>query len=88
MAVSRSEQSEGGRRPSFADRDEVLEALTRLIAEAWESFEQPRPEEPALRDDVRARLSEGLPDRASDPQEVLADAAEVLDESVSPARPL
>jgi aromatic-L-amino-acid decarboxylase len=84
----RAETSEGGRRPSFADRDEVLEALTSLIAEAWESFEQPRPEEPALRDDVRARLSESLPDRASDPQEVLADAAQVLDESVSPARPL
>jgi aromatic-L-amino-acid decarboxylase len=78
----------GERRPALADREAVLEALTRLIAEAWESFESPRPEEPALRDDVRARLSEGLPADPSDPREVLADAAEVLDESVSPARPL
>jgi aromatic-L-amino-acid/L-tryptophan decarboxylase len=78
----------GERRPALADREAVLSALTTLISEAWESFERPRPEEPALRDDVRARLTEGLPRSPSDPREVLADAAEVLDESNSPARPL
>lgn len=37
---------------------------------------------------MRARLSQPLPAEAADPEQVLADAARILDESVSPARPL
>ena len=73
---------------SLADRDAVLAALTKLIAEAWESFEHPRPEEPAIDDEVRERLAEALPELPADPAQVLADAARILDESVSPSRPL
>lgn len=73
---------------SLADREAVLEALTRLIAEAWESFERPRPEEPAIDAAIRERLGQPLPELPSDPAQVLADAAIVLDESNSPARPL
>lgn len=73
---------------SLADRDAVLAALTRLIAEAWESFERPRPVEPAIDDDIRQRLERGLPELPADPAQVLADAARILDESVSPSRPL
>ena len=76
------------RHPALADREAVLAALSRLIDEAWESFEHPRPEEPPIDEQVRARLSAPLPEEASDPTQVLADAARVLDESVSPARPL
>ncbi|MQA72802.1 MAG: aminotransferase class V-fold PLP-dependent enzyme [Solirubrobacterales bacterium] len=73
---------------SLADRDAVLAALTRLIAEAWESFERPRPEEPAIDDEVRERLALPLPELPADPSQVLGDAARILDESVSPSRPL
>ncbi|MGH2923102.1 MAG: pyridoxal phosphate-dependent decarboxylase family protein, partial [Solirubrobacterales bacterium] len=82
------DQATRARHPALADREAVLQALSRLIDEAWESFERPRPEEPAIDDAVRARLAEPLPAEAADPQRVLADAARILDESVSPARPL
>ncbi len=73
---------------ALADRDAVLAALSRLIADAWESFERPRPEEPALEPDLLERLALRLPEEPNDPAEVLADAARVLDESNSPSRPL
>ncbi len=81
----------GGERAGYAalaDRKAVLDALALLITEAWESFERPRPEEPAIDDEVRERLGESLPERAVDPGQVLADAARILDESNSPSRPL
>ena len=73
---------------SLADRDAVLAALSRLIADAWESFERPRPEEPAIDDEVRARLAMPIPELPANPEQVVADAARILDESNSPARPL
>lgn len=73
---------------ALADRDAVLAALSRVIADAWRSFEAPRPEEPALDSDLLERLNVGLPEEPNDPAEVLADAARVLDESNSPSRPL
>lgn len=85
------EENAGQREPgysSLADRDAVLAALTTLISQAWESFERPRPVEPAIDADLGERLSQPLPDQPADPGLVLADAARVLDESNSPARPL
>jgi aromatic-L-amino-acid decarboxylase len=73
---------------ALADRDAVLAALTRLIAEAWHSFERPRSEEPAIDAEVLERLAAPLPEEPNDPATVLADAARVLDESNSPSRPL
>ena len=66
----------------------MLAALTALITDAWDSFERPRPEEPAIDANVLERLAAPLPDVPADPSQVLADAARILDESVSPARPL
>ena len=66
----------------------TLELLAGQIADAWESFARPRPREPALDGDLLARLGQRLPERPNDPGTVLADAARVLDASVSPARPL
>lgn len=79
---------DGEEQPLVADRRVVLDALTELIAEAWESFEHPRPEEPGLDEALVERLHEPLPEGSADPADVLADAGRVLDESVSPARPL
>jgi aromatic-L-amino-acid decarboxylase len=73
---------------ALADREAVLAALTRLIADAWASFDKPRPEEPPIDDEVLARLAETLPEHPLDPSQVLADAARILDESNSPSRPL
>jgi aromatic-L-amino-acid decarboxylase len=70
------------------DRARVLELLTQHLSSAWESFDRPRPQEPALDEALLARLGEGLPDEPGDPEASLADIASVLDASVSPARPL
>ena len=73
---------------ALADREAVLAALTALIADAWDSFERPRPEEPAIDADLLERLAAPLPEEPNNPATVLADAARVLDESNSPSRPL
>ena len=74
--------------PPLADREALLSELDRLIGAAWDSFDRPRAEEPGLDDDLRRRLTEALPEVPSDPRRALADAAQLLDESNSPARPL
>ena len=74
--------------PPLADREALLDALNVVVSDAWNSFDRPRPEEPALGADLRARLDDPLPDAPGDPREALADAAVVLDKSNSPARPL
>ena len=76
------------RSTALADRAAVLDSLTKLIAGAWDSFEHPRPEEPAIDEELRRRLAEPLPEGPLAAPEALADAAKVLDESVSPSRPL
>ncbi len=73
---------------ALADREAILEALSAVIADAWRSFEHPRPEEPMLEPELLERLDQTLPELPNDPATVLADAARVLDESVSPSRPL
>jgi aromatic-L-amino-acid decarboxylase len=70
------------------DRREVLETLGRVVAEAWASFEHPRPVEPKLTPALTERLLEPLPEEPDDAQHALADVAQVLDASISPARPL
>ena len=74
--------------PALADRDAILAALTKLISEAWQSFERPRPVEPEIDADLDERLSRPLPDEPENAGLVLADAARILDESNSPSRPL
>jgi aromatic-L-amino-acid/L-tryptophan decarboxylase len=75
-------------RPALADREAVLASLTTMIAGAWRSFDRPRPVEPPIDAALEARLAEPLPESGHDPDAVLADAARILDESVSPSRPL
>jgi aromatic-L-amino-acid/L-tryptophan decarboxylase len=70
-----------------APREEALEHAAKLVAEAWRSFDRPRPEEPPLDDRVRRLLEEGLPDRTVSVHEALDDAARALDESIAQPRP-
>jgi aromatic-L-amino-acid decarboxylase len=74
--------------PALADREGVLGELTRVICEAWESFDAPRPAEPQLGETLTARLIAPLPEDADDVEAALDDAARVLDASISPSRPL
>jgi len=74
--------------PALADREGVLEDLERVICEAWESFDAPRTAEPQLDETLIGRLDELLPEEACDVEAALADAARVLDASISPSRPL
>ena len=75
--------------PALADRDGVLADLARTIGAAWGSFDHPRPHEPTIEDEeLRARLSTALPEEPGDAEHALADAAHVLDASISPSRPL
>lgn len=74
--------------PALADREGVLGDLARVIYGAWESFDHPRPSEPQLDEELAARLEGPLPEAAGDAEAALADAARVLDASISPSRPL
>jgi aromatic-L-amino-acid/L-tryptophan decarboxylase len=74
--------------PALADREGILADLERVICEAWESFDTPRPAEPQLDEMLIGRLEAPLPQKAGDPDAILAEAARVLDASISPSRPL
>ena len=74
--------------PALADREGILEDLERVICEAWESFDAPRTAEPQLDEMLIGRLETPLPEKPGDPDAILADAARVLDASISPSRPL
>lgn len=73
---------------ALADRERVLADLGRVIAEAWASFDAPRAAEPHLDPALAERFTAPLPDEPGDLDVTLADAARVLDASVSPSRPL
>jgi len=70
-----------------APREEALARAAKLIEQAWRSFDRFRPEEPPLDDRVLALLRAGLPEHASPVDEVLDDAARILDESIAQPRP-
>ena len=70
-----------------APREEALEHVAKLVAEAWRSFDRPRPEEPPLDERLRAILQAGLPDEQVSVHEALDDAARALDESIAQPRP-
>ena len=61
--------------------------MAKLVAEAWGSFDRPRPEEPPLDERVRAILQAGLPLDPVSVHEALDDAARALDESIAQPRP-
>jgi aromatic-L-amino-acid decarboxylase len=70
-----------------ATREEALARAAKLIEQAWRSFDRFRPEEPPLDERVRALLRSDLPEERSPTDEVLDDAARILDESIAQPRP-
>jgi aromatic-L-amino-acid decarboxylase len=70
-----------------APREEVLAHATKLVEEAWRSFDRYRPEEPPLDERVRGLLGTGLPDGPVPVHEALDDAARILDGSIAQPRP-
>ena len=60
---------------------------TKLVEEAWRSFDRYRPEEPALDERMRGLLEAGLPAAPVSVHEALDDAARVLDGSIAQPRP-
>jgi aromatic-L-amino-acid decarboxylase len=70
-----------------APREEALEHAAKLVAEAWRSFDRPRPEEPPLDERIRQLLQDPLPQGPVSVHEALDDAARALDESIAQPRP-
>jgi aromatic-L-amino-acid/L-tryptophan decarboxylase len=70
-----------------APREELLEHAAKLVAEAWQSFDHYRPEEPPLDERVRQLLRTELPEEPTAAHEALDDAARILDESIAQPRP-
>jgi aromatic-L-amino-acid/L-tryptophan decarboxylase len=70
-----------------APREEVLEHAAKLVAEAWQSFDRYRPEEPPLDERVRRLLQTELPATPGVAHEAVDDAARILDESIAQPRP-
>ncbi len=64
-----------------------MEHAVKLVLEAWRSFDQFRPKEPALDERVRRLLSAGVPEGPTSVHVALDDAARILDESIAQARP-
>lgn len=70
-----------------APREDVLARAAAIVAEAWQSFDQFRPGQPPVDDFVRRLVEQGLPETGAPANEVLGDAATVLDRSLAQTRP-
>ncbi len=87
--IERMHQDEPADSPLRLDapREEALARATKLIEQAWRSFDRFRPKEPPLDRRVRELLRSGLPEEPSPVFEVLDDAGRILDESIAQPRP-
>ena len=72
---------------ALPDRERVLEHAAELVAEAWRSFDKPRPGQPLPDERTHELLSRPLPATPSDASEALDAAADVLDRSLAQTRP-
>ena len=73
---------------ALADRARVLAGLQLVVGRAWESFDTPRAHEPSVDPALAERMRTALPEEPGDAEAAVADAAHLLDTSVSPCRPL
>ncbi len=70
------------------DRHGVLDHAAGLILQAWQSFDRARTTQPPVEERHRELLSRPLPAAPSDPRAALDAAADVLDVSLTHARPV
>ena len=73
--------------PLDAPRTAALRRAADHIEQAWASFDHARDGQPSLGDALGRVLAGGLPEAATPVLDALDDAAQVLDESLAPARP-
>ena len=70
-----------------APREEVLEHAAKLVAEAWQSFDRYRPEEPRSTNASAGSCRPSSRPRLGSAHEAVDDAARILDESIAQPRP-
>ena len=87
MASTTNQSKTEGPALPLPDREHVLEHAAELIADAWRSFDHPRPGQPLPNARTRELLSRPLPKAPTDPNSALDAAADVLDRSLAQARP-
>ena len=87
MASTTDQSKTEGPALPLPDREHVLEHAAELIADAWRSFDHPRPGQPLPNARTRELLSRPLPKAPTDPNSALDAAADVLDRSLAQARP-
>lgn len=77
--------------PSFlrldASREEVISRAAEIVLDGWRSFDQARPAEPPLDEQLDRLLRLPLPLDPSPALEVLEEAATILDRSIAQPRP-
>jgi aromatic-L-amino-acid decarboxylase len=70
-----------------ASREEALDRAAAIVADAWRSFDRPRPGQPAVDERLRELLRSALPAVGSNALGALEDAARILDTSLAQPRP-
>jgi aromatic-L-amino-acid decarboxylase len=70
-----------------AAREEAIERASSIVAEAWRSFDRPRPGQPAIDERLHELLRSALPADGSSAIGALEDAARILDTSLAQPRP-
>jgi aromatic-L-amino-acid decarboxylase len=70
-----------------ASREEAIERASSIVADAWRSFDRPRPGQPSIDERLAELLRSALPAEGSSAIGALEDAARILDTSLAQPRP-
>ncbi|HET6684315.1 MAG TPA: aminotransferase class V-fold PLP-dependent enzyme [Gaiella sp.] len=70
-----------------ASREEAIARASSIVAEAWRSFDRPRPGQPSVDERLGELLRSALPADGSSAIGALEDAARILDTSLAQPRP-
>jgi len=68
-------------------REVALHSASEIVVEAWNSFDEARPQQPPIGSHLRALLTAALPESPTAVLEVLEDARRAMDESIAQPRP-
>src|SRR5262245_44360844 len=70
-----------------ASREEVIARAAEIVLAGWRSFDQARPSEPPLDDEIDRLLALPVPEGPTPVLDVLDEAAAILDRSIAQPRP-